>query len=90
MLNDVKKILGIYSDSLDPIIQAYILGAKMDLQMAGILTEQINESDPLIYSAIVSYVLSNIDTYEYRELSADSYSKQKDQLRHYGKYNGIL
>ena len=86
MLTEIKLILGITSDSFDSILNMYIEGAKKDLQMVGIPSAKISETDPLIYSAIVSYVLSLVDTYEYRELSANAYMLQKDQLRHYTEY----
>ena len=88
MLNDIKLILGITSTAFDTILQTYINGAKSDLQMIGIAPSKVVETDSLIYSAIVSYVLSMVDTYEYRELSAQSYALQKDQLRHYVEYRG--
>ena len=86
MLSDIKLILGITSSSFDAILNQYIASAKLDLEMSGIASDRIVESDALIYSAIVSYVLSMVDTYEYRELSANSYLLQKDQLRHYTEY----
>lgn len=90
MLDDIKKVLGYKSnDQLDGIIENFIAAGKKDLLKAGIVESKIDESDPLIYSAIMSFVLSMLDTYEYRELSADAYSLQKDQLRHYGEYTGV-
>lgn len=86
MLNDIKEILGIYHDRLDMQIDMYIEAGKKDLEMAGIVPALILETDPLIYSALVSFTLSMIDTYDYRELSANAYALQKDQLRHYKEY----
>lgn len=86
MLNDIKLILGITSNAFDTILTSYISGAKEDLKMVGIAPSKVVESDPLIYSAIVSYVLAHLDTYEYREMSLNSYLLQKDQLRHYVEY----
>jgi len=88
MLNDIKKILGINNTQFDSIITMYINGAKMDLIQAGIVESKVVETDSLIYSAIVSYVLSMFDTYDYRELSYNAYVLQKDQLRHYKDYIG--
>lgn len=88
MLNDIKKILGIAHTQFDQQILMFIDTAKSDLHHAGIVQNRIVESDPLIYSAIMSFVLSMIDTYEYRELSANAYMLQKDQLRHYREYVG--
>jgi len=87
MLDDIKTILGIKnSTDFDDILTMYIATAKADLQSAGILSSKIVETDALIYSAIISFVLSMADTYEYRELSANCYALQKDQLRHYKEY----
>lgn len=86
MLNDIKKVLGISHTQFDTQITTFIAAAKADLLQAGIASAKIIESDPLIYSAIMSFVLSMIDTYEYRELSANAYALQKDQLRHYTDY----
>lgn len=89
MLSDIKKILGISHTQFDNQLEMFILAAKADLKQAGIQESLIVESDPLIYSAIISFVLSMMDTYEYRELSANCYLIQKDQLRHYQSYTGV-
>lgn len=88
MLDDIKKILGFYDNSFDTILNTYIASAKQDLIHSGIIQDKVVETDSLIYSAIVSYVLSMVDTYDYRELSANAYCLQKDQLRHYSEYTG--
>lgn len=86
MLNDIKKALGINNTQFDNIINTFIQGAKNDLIEAGIVQSKVVETDALIYSAIMSFVLAMFDTYEYRELSANAYALQKDQLRHYQSY----
>ena len=86
MLNDIKAILGINHNQFDTQITMFIDTGKDDLLHAGIVESKIVETDPLIYSALMSFVLSMIDTYEYRELSANAYAIQKDQLRHYQEY----
>lgn len=86
MLNDIKKILGINNTQFDTIIQSFIETGKMDLIESGIVSTKVVETDKLIYSALVSFVLSMMDTYEYRESSANAYALQKDQLRHYQDY----
>lgn len=88
MLNDIKKILGYSTSQFDTILQNFINAGKQDLIQVGIIQNKVVESDPLIYSALVSFVLSLCDTYEYRELSANAYAIQKDQLRHYSNYVG--
>ena len=88
MLNDIKLILGIASGNttFDSIINTFINTGKQDLIQSGIISSKVVDTDPLIYSALVSFVLSMLDTYEYRELSANAYALQKDQLRHYVDY----
>lgn len=86
MLNDIKKTLGINNTQFDGILNNLIEGAKRDLIEAGIVQSKVVETDALIYSAIMSFVLAMYDTYEYRELSAHAYALQKDQLRHYQSY----
>lgn len=86
MLNDIKKVLGYTNNQFDTILQTFIDAGKRDLIQVGIVQSKVVESDPLIYSALVSFVLSMCDTYEYRELSANAYALQKDQLRHYAEY----
>lgn len=85
MLADIKKICGINNDEFDNIIQISIDSSKADLIACGINTNKVVESDPLIYSAIVSYVKSFIDV-ENSELYLNSYALQKDALRHYSDY----
>lgn len=86
MIDDVKQVLGISHTHFDTMITSFINAGKKDLEMAGIKPSLIVDTDPLIYSAIMSFTLSMIDTYEYRELSANAYALQKDQLRHYQSY----
>lgn len=89
MIDDVKKVLGISHTQFDTQLTTFINAAKKDLEMVGIKQSLIVETDPLIYSAIMSFTLSMMDTYEYRELSANAYAIQKDQLRHYRSYTGV-
>lgn len=87
LVADVKKALGdIATTKFDTIINNFILAGKKDLVEAGIIENKVVESDPLIYSALMSFVLSLMETYEYRELNANAYALQKDQLRHYSDY----
>ena len=85
MLNDIKKIMGFNNTEFDSIIGMYIKSGKQDLIEMGIASYRVNESDPLIYSAIVSYVLSHLDVPN-AELYANTYSLQKDELRHFSEY----
>lgn len=85
MLEDIKKIGGINNNHFDDIISNYIDSAKSDLVMSGIAKSKVQEYDPLIYSAIVSYVKSLIDV-DNAELYRNAYSIQKDELRHHIEY----
>ena len=86
MLNDIKKVLGLNNTQFDTLLQNFINAGKRDLIESGIVESKVVETDPLIYSALISFVLAMMDTYEYRELSANAYALQKDQLRHYQDY----
>lgn len=87
MLNDIKLALGLRNTArFDTIINTFIEAGKKDLIEAGIVQSKVVITDALIYSALMSFVLSMMDTYEYRELSANCYALQKDQLRHYQSY----
>lgn len=83
--SDIKRMQGINNEDFDGIINNFINSAKQDLAMVGIAKFKIDEEDPLIYSAIISYVLSHIDTSN-SELYSNSYLMQKDALRHMGDY----
>lgn len=85
MLEDIKKIGGINTNDFDSIIETYIESAKSDLVMSGIAKSKVKDYDPLIYSAIVSYVKSLIDV-DNAELYRNAYSLQKDELRHHVEY----
>lgn len=85
MLADIKKIMGFNNTQFDSIINMYIKSAKADLKQIGIVGYKVKESDPLIYSAIVSYVLSLLDIPN-AELYANAYALQKDELRHFSDY----
>lgn len=87
LFDDIKFALGDdITEKIDSSIEMFIDAGKKDLTMAGIVSSKIVETDALIYSALMSFVLSMVDTYEYRELSANAYALQKDQLRHYSEY----
>lgn len=85
MLEDIKKIQGINHNDFDNIIETHIESCKSDLKNVGIAASKISETDPLIYSMIVTYVLSFLDVNN-SEMYSNSYLMQKDALRHYGDY----
>ena len=85
MLDEIKKIQGIYHAEFDSIIQAWIDSAKLDLKSIGIVDTFINNSDSLINTAIITYVLSFLDVAN-ADLYSNSYALQKDVLRHTKEY----
>lgn len=89
MLEDIKKIQGINHTEFDDVITIWINAAKLDLKSIGIVDTLIDTPDDLIKTAIITYVLSQLDV-DNANLYSNSYSIQKDVLRHIGEYNGNL
>lgn len=89
MLGDIKKIQGINHNEFDDMIQIWINAAKLDLKSIGIVDTLIDTPDDLIKTAIITYVLSQLDV-DNAILYSNSYALQKDVLRHVGEYNGNL
>ena len=89
MLEEIKKIQGINHTEFDSMINTWIDSAKLDLISIGIVNTLVNTNNPdnLIKTAIITYVLSFLDV-QNSEMYAKSYRLQKDNLRHYGSYNG--
>lgn len=87
MLEEIKKIQGINHEDFDSIITGYINSGIADLKAIGIVEEKVNESDPLIHTAIFTYVLSFLDVNN-SEMYSNSYNLQKDYLRHLKEYQG--
>lgn len=85
MLEEIKKIQGISHNDFDTIIQNYIDSCKLDLKAIGIAEEKVNIKDKLIYTAILTYVLSFLDVNN-SEMYSNSYNLQKDVLRHLSEY----
>ena len=85
MVENIKKIMGFNNNHFDSVIEMYIKSAKADLKQIGIVGYKVQESDPLIYSAIISYVLSLLDVPN-AELYSNAYALQKDELRHFSDY----
>lgn len=85
MLDEIKKIQGINHNEFDTMIQTWINAAKLDLQSIGIVDTLIATPNDLIKTAIITYVLSQLDVVN-AELYSNSYSLQKDCLRHYQEY----
>ncbi len=85
MLDEIKKIQGINHTEFDSVIQNWIDSAKLDLKSIGIVDTFINNSDSLINTAIITYVLSLLDVAN-ADLYSNSYALQKDVLRHTKEY----
>lgn len=85
MLEEIKKIQGINNTEFDTIIEGYINSCKIDLKVLGISEDLIKKSDPLINTAIITYVLSFLDVAN-SQMYSESYSLQKDVLRHLSEY----
>lgn len=89
MLDEIKKIQGINHTDFDATIQMWINAGKLDLKSIGIVDTLVDTPDDLIKTAIITYVLSQLDVSN-AELYSNSYALQKDVLRHIGEYNGNL
>ena len=88
MLGEIKKIQGINHSDFDTMITTWINAAKLDLKSIGIVDTLVDTPNELVQTAIITYVLSQLDV-DNAELYSNSYYMQKDYLRHVGEYNGI-
>ena len=87
MLEEIKKIQGINHSDFDTMITTWINAAKLDLKSIGIVDTLVDTPNELVQTAIITYVLSQLDVVN-AELYSNSYSLQKDVLRHLGEYTG--
>lgn len=78
--DDIKLYMGINNNGFDTIITNFINSAKQDMQAEGIATELIQESDALVYSALFSYVMGELDE-EHADMYKNSYRIKCDQIR---------
>lgn len=85
MLEKIKKIQGINHTDFDATINMWIEAAELDLKSIGIVDTLVDTPDSLIETAIITYVLSFLDVTN-SQLYANSYSMQKDVLRHVTEY----
>ena len=85
MREKIKKIQGINHSEFDDVIDMWIQSGKNDLKSIGIVDALNNNPDSLIETAIITYVLSQLDVSN-AELYANSYLMQKDYLRHVTEY----
>ena len=78
MLELVKMALRIVTEAFDDEIELLIAAAESDLGIAGVTT--VDESDPLIVTAVTTYVRQHFgQPDDYDRLKA-SYDEQKAQL----------
>lgn len=89
MLDDVrekiKKMQGINHAEFDDLINQFYESAKLDLAAVGIADSILSNPNSLVITAIETYILSLIDV-DNAELYQNSYSLQKDSLRHNSFY----
>lgn len=91
MLDKIKKIQGINHNEFDDMITTWISAGKQDLINIGILESLVNEENPytelnpLIETAIIQFVLSQLDVVN-AEMYSNSYALLKDTLRHVSSY----
>ena len=78
--DDIKLFMGINNDGFDEIINNFINSAITDMQSQGIPAELTTESDHLVYSALFSYVMAQLDT-ENAPMYYDTYRIKLDQIR---------
>ena len=85
MLEKIKRIQGINHNDFDSTIEMWIEAGRTDLLRIGIVDTYVNNPDTLIQTAIITYVLSQLDVVN-AELYSNSYALQKDVLRHTTEY----
>lgn len=80
MLNSIKKVLRISetNQSYNDEINDLILAAKDDLKISGIASSLIDDNDPLIKRAIITYVKAH---FGYDNPEADRYSLAYESLK---------
>lgn len=82
MLDKIKKIQGINHTDFDSTINMWISAGKQELLNIGIKSAFVNsETDDLVNSTIICFVLSQLDVVN-SEMYSNSYALMKDTLRH--------
>lgn len=89
LLDDIKLFMGINNNGFDEIINNFIDSAKSDMQSQGIPTDLIVESDRLVYSALFSYVMAQLDT-DNAPMYYDTYRIKCDQIRKNTSYVEVV
>ena len=78
LLEDVKLALRITSSAFDPEVQDLIDVAKADLQLSGVHPNRLDEGDPLIRRAIITYAKAN---FGYDNPEAERFQRSYDMLK---------
>ena len=77
MLDEIRKAMRITAHEYDTEIAALAEAAKLDLQLAGVVTDSM---DALIKRAVITYCKMNFGEPENYEQLKRSYDEQKAQL----------
>lgn len=78
MLNKVKKALRINNDAYNDEITSLIDACKKELELAGIASSNIVETDAIIVQTIISYCKGN---FGYDNPDAERYIKSYESLK---------
>jgi len=78
LLDDVKLALRITSSAFDSEVQDLIDAAKADLQLSGVHPDRLNDDDPLIRRAIVTYAKAH---FGYDNPEAERFQRSYDMLK---------
>lgn len=78
LLDDVKLALRISSASLDTEVQDLINAAKEDLEVTAIDETKLDDTNPLIKQAIVTYVKAN---FGYNNPEADRFMSAYESMK---------
>lgn len=80
MLNKVKLALRITTNAFDSEISDLILAAFSDLKIAGVVPGDVEDSDPIVQKAVITYCKMNFGIPEDYDRLKRSYDEQKAQL----------
>ena len=78
LLDDVKLALRISSSAFDSEVQDLIDAANADLQLSGVHPNRLDEGDPLIRRAIITYAKAN---FGYDNPEAERFQRSYDMLK---------
>ncbi len=92
MLDDAKTAIRIDGDDSDIEVQDLIYAAKADLQLSGVHSTKIVDTDPLIKRAIILYCKANFghDDPKLTERFQQSYISLKHHLTLSAEYTEVV